>query len=217
MTKVCALVLLGVVCLSLTACDTAPHEQFSYPEISDDIYSCEFIMEGIAYRLPVPYPQLKDNGWVQENDEQKFGTMFQNVPLKDVDITGELKKNNRKLPVLYTRMVVADGQGENMVFSVYWDKAHLKKLDVQLPGNITCQSTRNDIVDLLGLPDNQDFYGDYEALIYENPNRDQNGACIKFIVGRNGELEGILMRCIYNIYDIPENPDTLGAIEEAQE
>lgn len=129
-------------------------------ELSDDIFDFTFLLNGVVYQLPCTMDVFTDNGWVVNDyysvDEKIAGNSsvsirFENgrdsITLEFYNYSGNSKKiSDCKVGAIRLR---ADEISE-----------------FELSGGLSFESSVDEIIDALGVPDSRNDYDDYASLAY---------------------------------------------------
>lgn len=176
MKKVVLMGLCTVLCFQITACgglgqavggkaETAAEKAGSL--ISDKLESGELLIEGVKYTFPSAMSDWTNNGWHISNNYANIDTfeLENNVESTEFEVYNDEKDSEyvtmcainlerdpvkiEEATVSYLSMDVLDGKNS---------------LEVILPGGINCKSTKEDVINAYGEPqeeDNDNVYYNY--------------------------------------------------------
>jgi len=136
-------------------------------ELSDDLNSLMFSVNGIVYTLPVPFAELEENGWGPRDLDSHVHATYKLDPSHS--FVGLFVLENQTLSVTFTNFteeVLPLTESYLSGVAVRPQPGHEDEAQLILPGNIMLGSTYDDVITTHGEPSGREQLDDMKELIY---------------------------------------------------
>lgn len=125
-----------------------------YAELSDDLYSFEFKLDGVKYTLPADYSEFEKNGWVLDEKDNVTGPATGLYTTNEID----LRKDDKKISVGFLNAGISGAKlSDCKVCSV---SSYSDKNSLILPKGIAINTSIDDLKAAYGEPAETDSYDD---------------------------------------------------------
>lgn len=182
MKKVAVMALCAALCLQLTACggsgetgskgnSTSKDSSGAAAFISDKLESGEFVIDGEKYTFPSGVSEWTSNGWHISHSYGNIDTfeLEYNVESTEFEVFNDEKDSEYvsmcAINLGFDPVKIEEATTAYLEMKVLKGK---KSLNVELPGGITCESTRDDVINAYGEPQEEED----DILYYMYTNKD---------------------------------------------
>ena len=160
-----------IVCFAfgVAACNRFRTDSWTEKQLSDDLDSLMFSLDGVIYTLPVHFSELEANGWTPYDTDPRSGSAYRFAidTLEPGDFAAwELILGNQNIIARLNNIseeVLPLRESYITSVSVLYEVYHAQLI---LPGNIMLGSTYEDVIAVYGEPSSEHYTSERTQLFY---------------------------------------------------